>query len=70
MRPEPLFYNQVSYLAFKKSLLDVIKLPDEGVSSEVTSLTYEEENAIRFYSYYLLMRIYFFVYITGIWEDM
>ena len=47
----PLFYNQVFYLAFKKSLRDAIRASapeDEGTSEvEVASLTYEEENAIR-----------------------
>ena len=49
--PDPLFYNQVSYLAFKKSLIAAIRASapeDEGTSEvEVASLTYEEENAIR-----------------------
>lgn len=47
LKPDPLFYNQVSYLAFKKSLMDTIRV-DEALSDvEVASLTYEEENAIR-----------------------
>ena len=44
LKPDPLYYNQVSYLAFKKSLIDTIRASSEV---EVASLTYEEENAIR-----------------------